>query len=748
MEKKLNQEKITEVLREAGRPLAAESIIELLEDEDPEQIRLAIEEMEEALELLPTRKAKLALPEQVGLLRGRMQGNARGYGFVIPEDGSQDLYIAAEAMHGAMHGDTVYAKPVAQRYGNSDRVEGEVIAVICRKYRTVVGTYLSGYVVPDERRISCDLLVQKGGKSVPQGVKVVAKITAYPDGRKPLAGVVTEVLGKPGDQGVDVMSVIRRLGIRETFPRQVIDEAAAMPRVVTDEEIAGREDWRDRQVVTIDGRDSKDFDDAVSIERLKNGNWVLGVHIADVTQYVKKGAPLDKEARIRGTSVYFADRVIPMLPEQLSNGICSLNEGVNRLTLSCVMEVNSEGRVVSHRIVETVIRSLHRLVYDDVSALLAGDEAQLQKYSDIAPMLRELEALQKVLYQKRMARGSIDFELAESNIVLNEQGQAVDLKKAERGIANRIIEECMLLANETVAAHMNQAKLPYIYRVHETPDPEKMRELNVFLHSLGYGMALNGAVRPAVLQKAVESSKGSEEEAIVGRLILRSMQKARYCEECLGHFGLACRNYTHFTSPIRRYPDLVGHRILKQMLHGALDIRQQKRWQILLPEIATETSEKERSAMEAERAVDDLKKCEYMASKVGEEYHGVISGVLSFGMFVELSNTAEGLVRMQSLNDDYYELDEKNYRLVGRRTGRIYRLGDPVTVRVAAVDLPTTSIDLELKTDYDNITIYNLQKPRDKAPVRPKTNAVRKKERGHAQKARRQSARPKQKGKT
>ena len=458
----------------------------------------------------------------------------------------------------------------------------------------------------------------------------------------------------------------------------------------------------------------------------------LGVHIADVCAYVRPGSAIDREARLRGTSVYFADRVIPMLPEELSNGICSLNEGEDRLTLSCLMDIDPSGRVTAYSLAESVIRSRHRLVYEDVTALIEGDPAQRERYADVAPMLLDLAALQKRLYARRHARGSIDFDIAESEIELDAEGRAVGLAPAARGIANRVIEECMLLANETVAAHMRARNLPCLYRVHEPPDPDRLRELNVFLQTLGYDIRMGDQVQPRALQRVVEQAAGSPEESIVSRLMLRAMQRARYCERPLGHFGLALRDYCHFTSPIRRYPDLMVHRILKWSLHGALSGRRAASLAETLPALANATSAAERSAMEAERAVEDLKRCEYMQQQLGETFDGVISGVTGGGLFVELTNTAEGFVPLNTLMDDWYRAEPRRYRVVGERTGRVYRLGDRVRVQVLRVDMDTATIDLQLEPGYNSKRIYN---------------PVQKGGRKHGGQARHKGARSKQKGK-
>ncbi len=669
--------------------------------EDREAAQAAIEELMQSSRILLTRKRKLALPEHTGLTPGRVQGHARGFGFFVPQGGGQDAFIPADAMHGAMHGDSVWVRYTDQLSRNGSP-EAEVALISKRAYTQIVGTFegdsrAGGYVVPDDARISTDMLIHRDRTlKANSGDKVVATILDYPDGRRPILGAIKEVLGNKDTVGTDVLSIIRQFDLPETFSKNALRQARQTNASVVEDDRVTRESLVDKMIFTIDGADAKDFDDAVSLERLTNGNLYLGVHIADVAHYVKEGSALDRDALERGTSVYLADRVIPMLPVELSNGICSLNPDVDRLTLSCFMEIDSAGRVLRHRLAETVIRSKYRLVYEDITRLLQGDAAMLKKYAEIVPMLKELETLCGVLNEKRIKRGSIDFDLAESNIKLDAFGKPIDVEKAERGIANRIIEECMLIANETVAQHMYDLKSPFLYRVHETPDKEKLTELNTFLQSLGYGIRNLREIQPRSIQKVLDSARGTQEENIVSKVVLRSMQKARYSEQCLGHFGLAATRYCHFTSPIRRYPDLIGHRIIKMMLHGELNEKQVKRLNDRLPDIAEHTSKRERVAMEAERAVDELKKCEYMKGRIGESFAGVISGVVSFGFFVELGNTVEGLVRASTLDDDYYVFDEKGYRMVGRSHGHVYRLGDSVQVRVAAVHMDSRNIDFEL----------------------------------------------------
>lgn len=698
------QETIISILKEAGKPMTNEALIQTLEDKEAAQ--KAIAELLSESKLLLTRRRKLALPEQTGLVYGCIQGHARGFGFFIPEDTSEaDAFIPADSMHGAMHGDRVWVR-LTDQIGRNGAPEAEVVLVAHRAYERIVGTYeqdgkAGGYVVPDDTHLPMDMLILRERTQKAQlGDKVVAQIMQYPDGRRPMLGTITEVLGPKNAAGTDVLSIIRQFDLPEAFSKSAARQAKLLKQSVSDDDLLMRENLKDKCIVTIDGADAKDLDDAISLERLSNGNYYLGVHIADVSAYVKEGSALDRDALSRGTSVYLIDRVIPMLPTELSNGVCSLNPNEQRLTLSCFMEIDQTGKVVGHRLAETVIESRHRLVYDDVTKLLEGDKEQRARYQGIVPMLEELERLALLLNEKRVKRGSIDFDLCDSKIVLDANGRPVSVDQESRGIANRIIEECMLIANETVARHMFYLDMPFLYRVHEVPDKDKLTDLNVFLQTLGYGIKNVKDVHPRALQRVLEQAKGTKEENIVSKVTLRSMKKARYCETCLGHFGLAAKQYCHFTSPIRRYPDLMVHRIIKELLHGKMDERRINKLRERLPEIAKQCSDRERVAMDAERAVDDLKKCEYMKERIGEMYAGVIAGVTSFGFFVALPNTVEGLVRAVTLEDDYYQYEEKNYRMVGRNHGHVYRLGDEVQVRVVSVDLDARNIDFELVNNH------------------------------------------------
>ncbi len=695
------ENRVLEALRREGRPLAPETVFEAFEAEERDAVASAVEQLLGESRLILTRKRKLALPEQTGLIYGRIQGNARGYGFFIPEDGSPDLFIPADAMHGAMHGDKVWVRQ-ADTVSRNGNAEAEVMLIAIRAQANIVGTFEQGqgapggYVIPDDSRIYSDLLVYEAASGgAKHGDKVVAKITQYPDGRRPLMGEVIEVLGGKDEAGTDILSVIRRMDLPEAFTKASLRQARTLNKPVDADAIARREDLRGQCIITIDGADAKDLDDAVSLKKLKDG-WLLGVHIADVSYYVHPGTALDADAYKRGTSVYFPDRVLPMFPPEVSNGVCSLNEGTEKLTLSCFMEIGKNGKVLAHRFSETVIRTAHRMTYDAVNAIFDGDAALREKYADVVPMLEEMRALMQLLNAQRVKRGSLDFDLDEAKITLNAAGKPTEVSVATRGPANRMIEEFMLIANETVAEHAFSMGFPLIYRVHETPDKTKLADLNAFLNTLGYGMKNVGNVKAQTFQRILQKAKGTKEENVVNRVVLRTMKKARYAPECLGHFGLAAPCYCHFTSPIRRYPDLMVHRILREILRGEMTKERIEAYGEKLAEIAQHCSEREVAAMEAERAADDLKKCEYMQTRIGTVETGIISGVAQYGFFVQLSNTVEGMVRVSSIAGDFYVCDMKNYRMVGRNSKRVFRLGDPVRVRVASVDLENSNVDFEL----------------------------------------------------
>ncbi|MGM9934745.1 ribonuclease R [uncultured Clostridium sp.] len=632
------------------------------------------------------------------LIVGTLQAHAKGFGFLIPEDeGEKDVFIPSNCMNGAINGDKIAVK-VTREDTNTRKREGEIVKIVERNTTTVVGIYEDsknfGFVVSEDTRISRDIYIPKKDRNGAQdGDVVTVKITKWPEGNRKPEGVVTEVLGRKGDRGIDILIIIKKLGLPEDFSAKVLKYAEGISEEIDESEYKGRRDLRDVRMVTIDGEDAKDLDDAVSIERLPNGNYKLGVHIADVSHYVRENNPLDKEALKRATSVYLIDRVIPMLPKKLSNGICSLNPRVDRLTLSCIMEIDHNGKVVDHEIVESVIKTNERMTYTDVTKILEDNDPELiKRYDYLVDDFKTMEELCKILRAKRTKRGAIDFEIAEAKIILNELGKPIEIKPYDRAISNRMIEEFMLVANETVAEHMFWTHLPFVYRIHESPDDEKLTKFKEFIHNLGYSIHWTEEVRPKTLQDIIEKVKGKSEETVVNTLLLRSMMQARYAPECTGHFGLAAQYYCHFTSPIRRYPDLQIHRIIKEYLHGEIDEKRENKLKNIVSHAAKQSSEMERKAQDAEREVDDLKKAEYMQDRIGEEFEGVISSVTSFGVFVELPSTIEGLVHITDLDDDYYIFEEEHLRLIGERTKKIYKLGDKVLVECVHVDMPNKEI--------------------------------------------------------
>jgi len=633
-----------------------------------------------------------------GLVIGKLQAHAKGFGFLIPdEEGQKDVFIPSTSMNGAMNGDKISVK-VTREDTNTKKREGEVVEIIERNTTKIVGIYEDcknfGFVVSEDTRISKDVFISKKDRNgATNGDVVTVKLTKWPDEKRKAEGVVTEVLGRKGDRGIDILMIIKKLGLPEEFTDKVLKFAEGISEVIDEKEYKGRRDLRDLKMVTIDGEDAKDLDDAVSIEKLSNGNFKLGVHIADVTNYVKEDNPLDKEALKRATSVYLIDRVVPMLPRKLSNGICSLNPRVDRLTLTCFMEIDHKGKVVDHEIVESVIKTNERMTYTDVTNILKGeDEELIKRYDYLYEDFKTMEELCKVLRNKRTIRGAIDFEIAEAKITLNELGKPIEIKPYERGISNRMIEEFMLAANETVAEHMFGTHLPFVYRIHETPDEEKLTKFKEFVYNLGYTIQWTEEIKPKSFQEILEKVKGKNEETVVSTLLLRSMMQARYAPECSGHFGLAAEYYCHFTSPIRRYPDLQIHRIIKEYLHGETDEKRINKLKNIVGYAAKQSSEMERKAQDAEREVDDLKKAEYMEDKIGEEFEGIISSVTSFGVFVELANTIEGLVHITDLDDDYYIFNEAHLSLMGERTKKIYKLGDKVKVECVNVDIANREI--------------------------------------------------------
>lgn len=716
--------RILSYMREdAYRPLAAEDLAEGMEltEEDLVQFWAALEELEQDAHIIRNRSDLYGLPSRMHLVVGRLSMSFKGFGFIIPEerDGEEesDVFVPSSMIGTAMNGDRVVARVTPSRIPGRSR-EGEILRVVERANQRVVGTFDGsksfGFVTPDDQRIHQDIFVPKnkfGGAKT--GMKVVAEITQWPSKRHSAEGKVVEVLGRAGDPGVDILSVMRQYDLSESFPPEVQEAAKQVEQVPSPEEYRGREDRRDYHIVTIDGEDAKDLDDGVYAEKRADGSFFLGVYIADVSWYVRENHPLDREARERGTSVYLVDRVIPMLPKELSNGICSLNAGEDRLSMACEMHIGRDGRVLDYRILPAVIHVYRRLSYNIVNKVLVGREQPfLDDNADLLPMLETLAELQGALKEKRLARGAIDFELPEVKVKLDEKGHPVALVKREGTLAESIIEECMLVANETVAEHMERKHLPFLYRVHEQPKEEKMEQLNRLLSAFGLFVRGNeeGKVRPMDVQQVLQKVAGRPEEKIISAVALRSMQQARYSEESLGHFGLAARFYTHFTSPIRRYPDLMVHRLLRESFgEEGISLARQEKLRGVLPGIAEHASQRERLAIEAERETADMKKIEYMKGFLGEDFPGIISGVTAFGLFVELENGVEGLVHVSSMVNDYYTYVEEQFALVGERTKTRYRLGDEVEVILERASVEERTLDFILK---DNGVYYPKQERR------------------------------------
>lgn len=698
-----------EILRflkeEADRPIMDMDLFRYfeLEPQDSGLFYELLKELEEDGEIIKTKKNKVAIPIKMDILVGKIQTTQKGFGFLILEDKEkEDIFVPAGALAGAMNGDKVFVK-IVNRGASAKRQEGEVIKIIKRANEKIVGTFESndsfGFVVPDDKHLAKDIYVKResfnGAKT---GQKVVVTLTEWPEERRNPVGYISEVLGFPSEKGVDVLSVIRKYQLPETFPKKVHREAESIEQEPSAAEITRRRDLRQKRIFTIDGADAKDLDDAISIELLPNGHYKLGVHIADVTYYVKEKSPLDKEAFDRGTSVYLIDRVIPMLPRELSNGICSLNPKVDRLTMSCDMEIDGQGVVVSHDIYESVIHSTERLIYEDVSDILEGVQRTDLDHLDYLKADFVLgETLCKILRKKRERRGAIDFDFPEPKIVLDPSGKPIEIVRRERRIANRMIEEFMLVANETIAEHMFWLELPFVYRIHEEPNIEKITAFNKFIGNLGYSIkGINEEVHPKAIQQLLKEVAGKKEEGVINRLMLRSLKQARYSSLQDGHFGLAAEYYSHFTSPIRRYPDLQIHRIIREMLQDQLTDDRIKQLAAIVEAAAKQSSDRERIAEQAERETDDMKKAEYMSGFIGETFEGIISSVTSFGLFIELDNTCEGLSRIGDLEDDYYIYDELSLSYVGQHTRKTYKIGERVLVRVERVNVLNREVDFKI----------------------------------------------------
>lgn len=702
------KERVLTFFKESGtKPLSVHEIEEALGINNAVEFKelvVALNELEYAGELVMTRKNRYGLPEKMNLVRGRIQMHQKGFAFLLPDDeGIGDVYIHFSDLNSAMNNDKVLVRIEKGDIGDN-RPEGKVIRILERAVTEVVGTYEDsrsfGFVIADDKRIPNDIFIPKGKTNgAVDGHKVIVRITKYPEGRKSAEGEIIQILGHKNDPGIDILSIIYKHGIPIEFPEEVLEQAANTPDTITEKDLEGRRDLRNEMIVTIDGADAKDLDDAVSVKRLDNGNYKLGVYIADVSYYVKENSPIDKEALERGTSVYLVDRVIPMIPHRLSNGICSLNPQVDRLTLSCEMEINDKGQVVSHEIFPAVIRTTERMTYSDVNKILVDKDEELRnRYESLVPMFEMMEELASILRKKRMSRGAIDFDFKEAKVIVDEEGKAIDVVIRERSVAERLIEEFMLAANETIAEHFHWLDVPFIHRIHEDPDEAKLQTFFEFL--AGLGISVKGTaneVHPQALQKVLDDIQGEPEEMVVSKLMLRSMKQAKYDPRSVGHFGLATEFYTHFTSPIRRYPDLIVHRLIRTyLIEKKMDAKTISHWKERLPEIARHASMMERRAVDAERDTDDLKKAEFMQDKIGEEFTGIISSVTNFGMFVELENTVEGLIHVSFLTDDYYRYDEQHQVLIGERTANVFRVGDEVRVRVAGVNMDEFTIDFEL----------------------------------------------------
>lgn len=677
-----------------------------VEPEEREELKSILQELLNEGSLQMTKRGKYIKGDgQAKQQVGTFISNSRGFGFVEVEGQEEDLFIPEEYTGGAFHLDTVQVEILKEQRGK--RKEAKVTGILMHGIEQVVGTYDKGksfgFVIPDNEKLNTDIFIPvERSKGAVTGHKVVAQITDYGDAKHKPEGKIIEILGHVNDPGVDILSIVKGFDLPTEFPERVLNQAERVAKEVSEADRDGRKDLRELMTVTIDGEDAKDLDDAISLS-YEDGKYYLGVHIADVSNYVQENSALDREALERGTSVYLVDRVIPMLPHVLSNGMCSLNMGEDRLALSCLMTVDQKGNVIDHEIVESVIHVDERMNYTDVNKILEEhDPALCKRYEAQVPMFHCMKELADILREKRKSRGSIDFDFPESKIELDKEGNPISIKPYERRIANKIIEDFMLLANETVAQHFYWMEIPFVYRTHETPDPEKIMKLGTFIRNFGYNIKVktgDNEIHPKEIQKLLGKIEGTPEEALLSRLTLRSMKRASYQTECMGHFGLACPYYCHFTSPIRRYPDLQIHRIIKEQLRGRMAGKRILHYEEILPEVAKHSSQMERRADEAERETEKLKKAQYMVSRIGEKFEGVISGVTAWGIYVELPNTVEGMVHVSRMAGDYYYYDEQAYEMIGRDTGRTFRLGQKVDVIVDDVDLQMKSVDFVLQKE-------------------------------------------------
>lgn len=695
------------MLSKEYKPIKFKEMVNILQvpKREKEDLREVLESLIADGKIIIDVKGKFKVANE-NLKTGTFIGTQRGFGFVRVEGEDEDIFIPENAMKGALHNDIVQVQVLDIKTGK--RREGRIVNIVERGTQTVVGTFAKsrnfGFVIADNQRFGKDIYIPKSQtKGAVSGHKVVVELTSFGGKDKKPEGKIIEILGHINDPGVDIRSIVKAYGLAESFPKEVMDEVEKIPSEVDSSDWAGRMDIRDWQMVTIDGEDAKDLDDAITL-RKEGDIYKLGVHIADVTNYVKEGSPLDKEALNRGTSVYLVDRVIPMLPHALSNGICSLNAGVDRLALSCFMDIDAKGNVVSHKIAETVVNVSRRMSYTSVKKILEDkDPDEIKEYEELVPMFELMQELALILRERRRKRGSIDFDFPESKIILDEKGKPIEVKPYDRNTATKIIEDFMLIANETIAEDYFWQELPFVYRSHENPDPEKIMKLGIFINNFGYSIKMGqDEIHPKELQKLIEKIDGTPEEPLISRLTLRSMKQAKYTVTGDGHFGLAAKYYCHFTSPIRRYPDLQIHRIIKENLRTGLSEKRIKHYDRILPDVALRSSMMERRADEAEREVDKMKKAEYMEQFMGETFEGVISGMNTWGMYVELPNTVEGMVHVTALKDDYYFYDEERYVMVGEHTNNIYKLGEKVKVVVTGVDKLLKTIDFELASEDED----------------------------------------------
>lgn len=687
------------------KPMRLKDIRFLLQvsDEDKKRVSEALDELVTEGRIMITPKGKYKKLDN-NLLAGSFIGNKKGFGFVRVEGEPDDYFIPAKYTLDAFHGDKVLIKP-DEHTRQGKRCEAAVVKVLERGMETIVGTFEHqdgfGFVVPDNLKIANDIFVNKKDcMGAMTGHKVVCKLTNYGDKGKSPEGKVIEILGHVNDPATDILSVVRAYDIPVEYPDKVMDSLKDIPDEVSSESLTGRTDFRDLLTVTIDGEDAKDLDDAITLS-FQDGIYTLGVHIADVSNYVKEKSPLDKEALKRGTSCYLVDSVIPMIPHKLSNGICSLNMGVDRLTLSCVMDIDKKGKVVNHYICEGVINVNERMTYTNVAKILdRSDDEVLKRYDYLIDTFDLMKKLSDIIREARHKRGSIDFDVPETKIIVDENHKPVEIKPYDRNPATKIIEDFMLMANETIAEDYFWQELPFEYRTHETPDKDKIKNLTVFMNNFGLFLRPSQEeTHPKELQKVLERIEGEPYEGLISKMMLRSMKQARYSVECSGHFGLACKYYCHFTSPIRRYPDLQIHRIIKENLHGKLTPKRIEHYKKILPGVASDNSSKERRAEEAEREVVKLKEIEYMSEHIGEEFNGVVSGVTSNYIFVELENTVEGAVSVAYMYDDCYYFNEDMYAMIGERTGKKYQLGDKVRIKVLKCDKIKKVIDFSIIDD-------------------------------------------------